>query len=734
MLMKNLRYKSIKLVVLFGILCMGSFVADLSFAVDDAADNPGQASIQNPVVIYTQEAASLQSGGPADQLLQRVMAQGAVRVIVGLKMTMRMEHTLSQAEVTDQRMMLRQEQDGLIQRVSGSASPAMVEYFEFIPYLSMFVNAEQLELLISDVQVVSIQEDIPEPALLNESAPLIHATKIWAKGINGTNQVVAVLDTGVAKTHPMLVGKVVSEACYSSKNAAGTIRSLCPGQVTGSIAPGSGVNCSTTISGCDHGTHVASTAAGNSSLLDGVARDSKIIAVQVFTRFNTAALCSPSVPPCISSYATDQIKALERVYALRSKYKIASVNMSLGGGLYAAACDATDPARTTAIANLRNAGIATIIASGNNGNTGQISRPACISKAIAVGNTQKDDLIASSSNHNALVKLMAPGTSIKAAIPGNAYGLKSGTSMATPHVTGAFALLRNAKPTATIDQMLQALICSGKMVDQRRTAALPVELNPAKPRIDLLGAYNFLIKPSNVLRSWGFTTVNEGKDWTPFRGKWAVSSGNYVQTPFFSGWTGSSVANCNTALQVTARMRRVDTSTTTNWNSGVFIKTALNYQTEAVAGYWMAYNKGKEKPDDPLSKPGQGVIWRLDGLNFETGAWSGALLCSKYVPITVNGYNTLRVVSNGSSHSFYLNGKLVCSATNATYASGPVMVGGYAPAAAGQSFSVDYLSTTTIGVNSPVDTASDDEAVMDPTTFMPTKLPAGMTPRGNQVR
>ena len=289
--------------------------------------------------------------------------------------------------------------------------------------------------------------------------------------------------------------------------------------------------------------------------------------------------------------------------------------------------------------------------------------------------------------------------------------------------------LRNAKPTATVDQMLQALTCSGKTVDQRKTANQPVKLNPAKPRIDLLGAYNFLVKPPNVLRSWGFTMVNEGRDWTPFRGKWAVSSGNYVQTPFASGWTGSSVANCNTKLQVTARVLRVDKDTEGDWNSGIFIKTSLNYQTKSVSGYWMAYNKSKGNSQ----APGQGVIWRVDGLNFETGASSGDLLCSKYVPITVNGYNTLRVVSNGSSHSFYLNNNLVCSTTDATYASGPVMVGGYMPATAGQSLKVDSLSTSTIGVNSPVDAASDEEAVMDPATFMPTTPPAGMSPMGNQV-
>ena len=697
---------------------------------DEPILNPGDHSPPvEPVTVYTHQVGVLQ-GREANQLMQRAESLGEIRVIVGLKTTMPMEHTLSPEEVAVQRANLDSLQTRLIERVFGTADSLGVDKFTFIPFVSMFVNPEQLKALLIDPDVATIQEDIPEPPLLNQSTPLIHATDLWAKGFNGTGRVVAVLDTGVAKSHPMFAGKVVSEACYSSKNASGTIQSFCPGGVISSTAPGSGINCPTAISGCDHGTHVASTAAGNSNLLDGVARDAKIIAMQVFTRFNTAALCNPSPAPCTSSYSTDQIKALERVYALRNTYKIAAVNMSLGGGLYAAACDATDPARTTAIRNLRQAGIATIIASGNNGNTGNISRPACISHAIAVGNTQKNDLVARSSNHNALVKLMAPGTSIKAAVPGNQYAFKSGTSMATPHVAGAFALLKNAKPDATIDQIVQALTCSGKTVDKRQVAAGPVALNPVKPRIDLLGAYNFLRKPPNVMRNWSFDVASQISDWTPFRGQWAISGGNYLQTPFMAGWTGSSSANCNTMLSVTAQMKRVDSAKDMHYNSGVFIKTSLDYQTRAVSGYWFAYNKSRKDPDDPESKPGQGVIWKVNGLNFASGSGSGNLLCYQYVPITVNGYNTIRVVSSGSAHSFYLNGKLVCSANDSTYASGPVMVGSFGPGGGGHSFMINSLRTQTIGVNSPEITTSSEATLMDPASMMPTTSYLGISPVG----
>ena len=66
---------------------------------------------------------------------------------------------------------------------------------------------------------------------------------------------------------------------------------------------------------------------------------------------------------------------------------IASVNMSLGGGAYPAYCDEVHPALRDTIISLRAAGIASVIASGNNYSCGAISYPACISSAISVGAT-----------------------------------------------------------------------------------------------------------------------------------------------------------------------------------------------------------------------------------------------------------------------------------------------------------------------------------------------------------
>ncbi|NIQ13509.1 MAG: S8 family serine peptidase, partial [Candidatus Dadabacteria bacterium] len=229
---------------------------------------------------------------------------------------------------------------------------------------------------------------------------------------------------------------------------------------------GSGEPCNNTIAGCDHGTHVAGIAAGWSDgtypVGPGVASDANIIAIQVFTEFADAGICGGfGLPtPCALTYASDQIAGLQRVYDLRFTYDISTVNMSLGGGKYTAACDGDS--RKAIIDLLRAAGIATVISSGNNGYSDGMGAPACISTAISVGSTTVDswgfpyvdDTVSTFSNSASFLDLLAPGQVIYSSVPGDVYGWKQGTSMAAPHVAGAWALLKQQNSSITVDDAL----------------------------------------------------------------------------------------------------------------------------------------------------------------------------------------------------------------------------------------------------------------------------------------
>lgn len=448
------------------------------------------------------QAAAPDSGAA---LVDKANQEGTVRVIVQLTAPKAFVESVGAAAA------LASVQEGVLERVAG-ASPvdeASVKRFELVPGMALAVDAAGLKQLLDDPAVFAVQEDIPVPPTLYESIPLIDANDAWSLGFTGGGQTVAILDTGVTKGHPFLSGKVVSEACYSTTGACGagcTSTSFCPGGVSASTAVDSGLDCpAPTVAGCGHGTHVAGIAAGgpgttSGGVTYGVARDARIIAVKIFSRFN-AAYCQSigySTNDCALTYTSDQIRGLERVYALRNAYAIAAANMSLGGGRHFSTCD-TD-SRKAIIDAMRNAGIATVISSGNDGFADSTGAPGCISTAITVGSTTKTDVESSFSNAASWLDLLAPGSSICSSVNGwtqncgTGFGFASGTSMAAPHVTGAWAVMKSKNGTASVSAVEAALENTGK----------PVNVGPVgnKPRIDLDNAANALAPGLNLGLNW----------------------------------------------------------------------------------------------------------------------------------------------------------------------------------------------------------------------------------------
>ncbi len=404
------------------------------------------------------------SEGGYAELINKVEKKGAVRLIVTLNVPFNAMGHMAAREADLQASQISQGQADVHASLAGH-NVTRVTNFKYVPQIALTVDRPALDALVAHPSVVTIHEDIPRPHMLAQSVPLIGAPTVWGFGYTGAGVAVAILDTGVDKTHPFLSGAVVSEACYSSNYAPSNATSICPGGVTNSTAVGSALPYAGTCpaGACDHGTHVSGIAAGRpyppSVTFSGVAPGVSIIAIQVFSRFETSDECGNTYP-CAMAFDSDIILGLERVYDLRGTYNISSVNLSLGSGDYSNYCD-SEPEKPS-IDNLKSVNIATIIASGNNGDKGGISAPACISSAVSVGATDDiTDMVTAFSNSASFLSLLAPGEWITSSIPGGGYGTWAGTSMAAPHVTGAWALLRQARPSANVDQVLTALGTTG---------------------------------------------------------------------------------------------------------------------------------------------------------------------------------------------------------------------------------------------------------------------------------
>jgi subtilisin family serine protease len=421
--------------------------------------------------------------------MQKAQSDGRVRVIVELAISAAARAAVDSDIVGALR---RQEVAGardLVRASLLSTAHSVVRQYQELPFIALEVGPDGLRTLESLFGlVVRVVDDSLDRPFLSQSVPLVQADQVWAGGsgisFTGSGTAVAILDTGVDKNHPFLNDKIAEEACFSSNNSDSSATSVCPGGVTTSFAPGSAMPCKGVIA-CDHGTHVAGIAAGSGSAFSGVAKGAAILAIQVFTRFDNPTLCQ-SAAPCILAFQSDILAGLERVYELRSAHNLAAVNMSLGGGKDTANCD--DDIRKPIIDLLRAANIATVIASGNDSFADGLAFPSCISSAVSVGSTGDGsggttvDEVSWFSNSASFLSLLAPGALINSSVtPGNGFQEFQGTSMAAPHVSGAFALLKQAGPDLTVTQMLSGLQGTGSSVFDARNGI-------TKPRIRIFDA------------------------------------------------------------------------------------------------------------------------------------------------------------------------------------------------------------------------------------------------------
>ncbi len=528
------RFSSILPVIIMVVCLLAGGSAQLSLPPSaQAAQDPKPAS---DVTSASDETQSNQETNRIARLEQKIAAlkerikesgkeDGVVRVIIGLRGDFEPEDKQTGRKgVQIRREKINRAQDALLSKLF-VRDLGSIKRFRTIPYIVVELDETGLEQLRAASEVDSVTEDKHDPPSLEQSTQMIGAPTAWNLGFTGQGQTVAILDTGVDNDHSFLAGKVVSEACFSTTSAASNTTSVCPGGAASSTVSGSADNLGSNISGFDHGTHVAGIAAGRQQFVfppiltpnvkdaavlppsifrtfSGVGRDANIIAIQVFSRFNNQADCGSAPAPCLRSFRSDQVAALERVLDLSDNFNIAAVNMSLGGGNFTSTCDSESQAHTDIINELRAARIATVISSGNGGNKNGIAFPACISSAISVGSVGDGsdgdpgevavpaDTVVGSSQSASFLKLLAPGRWINSSVPGNAFNNKSGTSMAAPHVTGAFAVLKEKSPNASVTDLLMILQTTGVAVTDAANSV-------TKPRINLGAAINGLCTPNS---------------------------------------------------------------------------------------------------------------------------------------------------------------------------------------------------------------------------------------------
>lgn len=361
--------------------------------------------------------------------------------------------------------------------------------FEHFPLATVTADAAAVTSLASSPEVTKVYPNGKGQRSLAETVPLIGADEVHARGTDGSGQTVVVLDDGIDPDHEFVGDRLVAEACFSDGDDDGT--SLCPNGETVQVGDGAADAmtelCRTASFPCDHGTHVAGIAAGAATEAapgDGVAPGANIAAVRVFTRYDSQDDCSAAEPaPCLNFTDHDLLQGLDHTLDLDEDLDVAAVNLSLGTGSHAEHCDGVF---RTPMEALVAAGVAPVVAAGNEGTADAVSEPACEPAAVAVGATDDDDAPATFSNRGPLLDVFAPGVDVVSSVPADshdAYESLQGTSMAAPHVAGAFALLRQVNPGASVDELVTLLQETGVPVTYSSGGE-----DVTTPRIDLAAA------------------------------------------------------------------------------------------------------------------------------------------------------------------------------------------------------------------------------------------------------
>ncbi|RFC70830.1 S8 family serine peptidase [Streptomyces sp. AcE210] len=271
--------------------------------------------------------------------------------------------------------------------------------------------------------------DAKVTSTMAESNAQIGTDAAWSAGVTGKGVKVAVLDTGIDASHPDFAGQIAASQDFTGSKYG-------------------------TDDKQGHGTHTASTVAGTGAASDGkergVAPDAQLLIGKVLND---------------SGSGSESMIISGMQWALDNGADVVSMSIGTSG-----ASDCTDPIAQAAESLAAQDKALFVIAAGNIGTAESITSPGCAPSALTVGAVDADDETASFSSrgtvknvHTTKPEIAAPGVGILAAHAGvhsgaGAYQRMSGTSMATPHVAGAAALLKQRHPDWDAVRLKEALV------------------------------------------------------------------------------------------------------------------------------------------------------------------------------------------------------------------------------------------------------------------------------------
>jgi len=297
--------------------------------------------------------------------------------------------------------------------------------------------------LAEDVRVFALDDEKevgvlkgPQPIAASASAnKQIGADIVHASGNTGSGRKVVVLDTGYNYLHPELKSSYLGGKDFVN-------------------------NDNDPMDDNGHGSHVSGiiTADGVNPNAKGVAPDAGVIAGKVLDKNG-------------SGYFSDVVAGIywavngpDGIYGTSDDFGADAISLSLGTGapyVYKNFCDGVLPDLTIAIKYATQKDVTVVVAAGNSGNSG-VSIPGCISYSTTVGAVDSRDQVASFSSRGNALDISAPGVNIYSSVLGSTYATWSGTSMATPMITGVIALVKNAHPAFTQSQVENKLFSSAK--------------------------------------------------------------------------------------------------------------------------------------------------------------------------------------------------------------------------------------------------------------------------------